>query len=245
MAHGATGVRRIACCLSLTLLVACGSSDYLHKLVGPRRLSFGRLDLPCNDDGDCTAPARCRPWQTPAGQRSHACFIACQPDQAGRGNCPWPLACGLSVVAGTQVGPTCEAPAPDEWRCWRPDGSVFACELRDPPLPPRVPPPKGHELGLALGLLLALGLFPLAACVWLARRLERSLPAATPSGIRTASTVLTFLCWAAVFVGAELTLAALLFGMRPWLLPVVGFGAALLFGWLRQLIRPPAVSPPP
>jgi hypothetical protein len=245
MACAAPRVSRIATWLSVTLLLGCGSADYLHALLGPRRVSFGRIDLPCNEDADCIAPARCRQWETPVGQRSRACLIACKPEQGGRGDCPWPLACVASVVAGPQVGPTCEAPVPDEWRCWRPDGSTFVCELRDPLLTPRaVTPPKGQKAGVELALFLLFVFFPLAVCAWLARRVERSLPTATQSGIRTASTALTFLVWAAVFAGAEMTLAAVFFGLRPWLLPVVGLSAAVLFGWLRQLIRPPSASQP-
>jgi hypothetical protein len=132
---------------------------------------------------------------------------------------------------------------PDEWHCWRPDGSTFACERKDTLLPPRgASPPKGPKAGVELALFLALVLLPLAICAWLARGADRSLPASTPSGIRTASTALTFLVWAAVFAGTEMTLAAVFFGLRPWLLAVLGLSAAVLFGWLRQLIRPP--SPP-
>jgi hypothetical protein len=245
MVHIPPRVTRAAIWLSVTLLCACGSGDYLHKLVGPRRVSFGRLDLPCNEDSDCTSPARCRLWETPTGQRSRACLISCKPEQVGRGDCPWPLTCVASVVAGAQVGPVCEAPVPDEWRCWRPDGSNFACELRDSPVQSRAATPRGREQVVELMLFLGLVLLPLAACNWLARRAGRSLPPLTSSGIRTASMVLAFLCWAAIFGGAEMMLAAWFFGLRPLVLPVLSWSAAVLFGWLRMLIRPAALGPSP
>jgi hypothetical protein len=57
--------------------------------------------------------------------------------------------------------------------------------------------------------------------------------------------VLAFLCWAAIFGGAEMMLAAWFFGLRPLVLPVLSWSAAVLFGWLRMLIRPAALGPSP
>ncbi len=261
-------ILKTAAWLWVALLFGCGSADYLHKLVGPRHISFGRLDLPCTADADCAAPSqclkflsnrrayheRCRGEHGCTEEQFNAlptevlgdCFIPCKkPEKDGRGDCPWPLGCVAYIADGPPVGPTCAEPIPDEWRCWRPDGSDLVCEVRDPPIEPNTTKPMHWALLVKTALLLALVVFPIGACFWLARRRGRTLPEATPRGLRTASALLTFLLWAALFGSAEATLAAVVFGLRPWVLPLLGWSTAALFGWLRHLIRPTASSPTP